>query len=106
MGASTNALSTSMKIIKNHNDCATYRSQNDPFCDLTEEQKGGLKPGFEGRHKSLTNASKVNKPKETHSIDEFIKLNPIKYRKFKDSLKQKFLIHSEVYGKPNVLVNN
>lgn len=39
-------------------------------------------------------------------MDEFIKLNPTKYRKFTDSLKQKFLVHAEVYGKPNVLVNN
>ena len=64
IGVGTNALSTSMKIYRNHKECSTHRSHNEPFLDYSEEQKSGFKSSFESRHKSLTNASKVSKPKE------------------------------------------
>ena len=53
---------------------------------------------------TLSSRFQIKKGKKK-TFEEFIKLNPSKYGKFTDQLRQKMILQAEIFGKPNVLVN-
>lgn len=73
--------------------------------DLTSNMDGLMYQGQATNSMGTLSSRFQIKKGQKKTFEEFIKLNPSKYGKFTDQLKQKMILQAEIFGKPNVLVN-